>query len=161
MSQFYKYTSEADFITDSVAVIEDFIAFELEKKEVVKIALSGGESPRGVYEALGKSAEIDWNRIDLFQVDERYKPDKGNASNLSMIEQSLLGRTPNLRAMHSIDTDLPLNEATQAYDQMLQEQDEPLFDLVILGLGEDGHTASLFPGIPELAETKKDRKSVV
>ncbi len=151
----YKYEDVDDFLADSLDTIESFIAYELEKKEIVKIALSGGSSPKIIYKELANSPDIDWARVELYIVDERHVPLSSRDSNYNMIEFTMLQKMPNLRMFYSIDTGLPHEKAAEEYESVLLEKEKPLFDLVILGLGADGHTASLFPGSPALKETKK------
>ena len=151
----YNYSSEKDYALDAAAAIEDFISWKLEEKDSVRIALSGGNSPIPVYRALVKETAIEWDKVELFMVDERYVPQSSDESNFRMIEEVLLSKVNLLKFFHGFQTDQPMEEAAAEYNAMLKVMSRPLFDLVILGLGEDGHTASLFPGSPELAEKNK------
>lgn len=114
------------------------------------LALSGGTTPRAVHEALAKLADIPWDRVHVFFGDERAVPPEHPDSNYRMAKESLLSRVP----IPSSQVYRPAAEAddrdaaARAYEKLLP----PAFDLVILGIGEDGHTASLFPGSDALAE---------
>lgn len=133
--------------------------------------LSGGSTPRRVYACLGAEplrGAIDWTRVDLFWGDERFVPADDARSNFRMTREALLDRlaAPGPR-VHAPPVDSPSPEAAAAaYDRMLRahygadalDLRRPLFDLTLLGLGEDGHTASLFPGTPALAV--RDRLAV-
>lgn len=111
------------------------------------IAISGGETP---WLALARLQPDDapWQRIDVFQVDERIVPHDHPARNLSRLEATLLSRVPAIgRAMPVESGDL--DAAAESYGASLP----PALDIVQLGLGTDGHTASLIPGDPVLAAT--------
>ena len=126
-------------------------------------ALSGGSTPRPLFELLAQeeySWKIPWAASHLFQVDERTVPPDHAQSNYRMIREALLERTP-LPAghFHRMAAELPdLQEAARAYSTEMAETLHPApgtwprFDLVLLGLGPDGHTASLFPDTAALKE---------
>ena len=124
------------------------------------LALSGGHTPRRLYALLaeGRAGDLPWDRIHLFWGDERFVPPSDPASNFRMVREALLERIPippdNL---HPVPVGLGSPaEAAAAYERKLRgffaDQPGPAFDLVLLGLGDEGHTASLFPGSPALAE---------
>ncbi len=124
------------------------------------IALSGGHTPRRLYELLaeGGAAKLPWERIHLFWGDERFVPPDDPASNFAMVKEALLKRIAIPPGnLHPVPTGLgsPF-EAAAAYEEELRaffaDEGEPAFDLALLGLGGEGHTASLFPGSPALAE---------
>src|SRR4051812_33702460 len=116
----------------------------------VSLALAGGTTPRAAYEALAKISGIDWSRVAVYFGDERAVPPDHADSNFLMAEQALFSRVALPRAnIHRI----PGEEADQdavarAYEVLLPER----LSVMILGIGEDGHTASLFPGSPALKE---------
>ncbi len=119
------------------------------------VALSGGETPKPLYELLGTEyrTTIDWNRTHLFWGDERYVPHDDPASNYRMVKESLLDKIAIPEAnVHPIPTSFPNpEEAREDYSQTLLEffgESVPSFDLILLGLGGDGHTASIFPATP-------------
>jgi 6-phosphogluconolactonase len=111
------------------------------------VALSGGSTPKPVYEALADMA-LPWVRIHWFFGDERFVPPGDAQSNYRMARETMLFRAPpgNIHPVPTVG--LTLEEAALRYEQELP----PHFDLVLLGLGTDGHTASLFPGSPALDE---------
>jgi 6-phosphogluconolactonase len=112
------------------------------------LALSGGETPRTLYEILARDYRdaIDWQHVHLFWGDERYMPHDDPASNYRMAKETLIDRIPIPEVnVHPIPTSFSNPEdAAKAYAAELTAA-MPL-DLILLGLGEDGHTASLFPG---------------
>ena len=108
------------------------------------IALSGGSTPKPIYHAMTQLPQTEL--IHFYQVDVRYVPKTDNQSNQRMIRETL---HPN--HFHTIDTSLPIEKACMKYEAELPKQ----FDLVILGIGTDGHTASLFPQSEALGEANK------
>lgn len=114
------------------------------------IALAGGTTPRVAYEELAKIPGIDWARVHVYFGDERAVPPTDADSNYRMAEAALFSRVA-LPAdnIHRVQAELPDRDAVaRAYEALLPES----FSVMVLGIGEDGHTASLFPGIPALAE---------
>ncbi len=124
------------------------------------LALSGGHTPRRLYVLLaeGGAGELPWDRIHLFWGDERFVPPSDPASNFGMVREALLERIPIPPGnLHPVPVGLGSPaEAAASYEKELRaffaDEGEPVFDLVLLGLGDEGHTASLFPGSPALAE---------
>jgi 6-phosphogluconolactonase len=126
------------------------------------IALSGGSTPRGAYRQLAErfARLLPWERVQFFWGDERWVPDDDPASNYRMARETLLDALPIAPSqIHPIPTDLPdPGEGARRYEATLREQfgeETPRFDLVLLGIGDDGHTASLFPGSPALDERSR------
>jgi 6-phosphogluconolactonase len=114
------------------------------------IALSGGSTPRPVYERFA-TLEYDWEHTDIFFGDERCVPPNHPDSNFGMAQQALLSKVP-ARA-HPMDGRRCDAESYELELAAVFGTGRPAMDLVFLGLGEDGHTASLFPGDPALDET--------
>ena len=123
------------------------------------IVLSGGHTPRTLYRLLASefAARIPWARVQVFWGDERYVPPEDPRSNFAMAKETLLDHVPcpaaNIHRMptHFADADV----AAREYERTLRSCFDgawPDFDLVLLGLGDDGHAASLFPGSLALAE---------
>ena len=129
-------------------------------KDRVQIALSGGSTPARVYDLLSIE-NIDWSRIDVFLGDERWVDFSDKSSNTLMLRKTLLAKSPGSKAIfHSVPTtELASPEASaEAFDKLLTEKcigSPPSFDLMLLGLGDDGHTASLFPGSHSLSVVEK------
>jgi 6-phosphogluconolactonase len=125
------------------------------------IALSGGHTPEKMYALWASNEkyrnETDWNRVHLFWGDERYVPQDDPLSNYRMTSEALLAHVPIPAAnVHAAPTNLPTPEkAAEVYDQDLRKffgSAAPAFDVTLLGLGPEGHTASLFPDSPALEE---------
>lgn len=127
------------------------------------ICLSGGSTPRRLYELLAEEpllSRVPWHRIHWFFGDERFVPKYDPASNYRMVHEALLSRAPIADDhVHAVPTDLATpDDAARAYEASLRgfhtavARGRPLFAATLLGLGKDGHTASLFPGNPALCE---------
>ena len=128
----------------SAELIGEAARAALAERGSFSLALSGGNSPLRMFELLGEQ-EIDWDRTDVFQVDERIAPDGDPDRNLThMLEHLPSAAVERLRPMPVTDEDL--EQAAARYGEMLPEH----LDIVHLGLGPDGHTASLVPGDPVL-----------
>lgn len=124
------------------------------------IVLSGGDTPRQLYSLLATEYRdaIPWANIHVFWGDERWVPHDHPDSNFRMAQETLLWHVPMpSHQIHPMPTDLAdTDAAANAYEALLRRRFErqlPAFDLILLGLGSDGHTASLFPNSPALAET--------
>ncbi|OGJ60801.1 6-phosphogluconolactonase [Candidatus Peribacteria bacterium RIFCSPHIGHO2_02_FULL_51_15] len=145
----YHCNNEAHFVATAVKqIIEAMNGFQA-GGENITVGLSGGKTPRPVYGELGKSPEVDWQRVTFFLVDERYVSAQSEASNRKMIEATLL-RGPAQAAKRILpDTSLPLEKCIEDYTASLKNMTP---DIVILGLGGDGHIASLFPPLTLDAE---------
>jgi 6-phosphogluconolactonase len=123
------------------------------------VLLAGGETPRRTYEILARQPLRDmvpWEQVHIFWGDERYVPPDDPASNARMARQALLDHVPVPAAnIHPIPYRCSPRESAVEYEDILRaffNAGPPRFDLVYLGLGEDGHTASLFPGTSALSE---------
>jgi len=128
------------------------------------ISLSGGSTPRRLYELLAERPfrdAVPWERVHWFWGDERFVPWDHEESNYHMVRTAMMARTPiPAENIHGISTTGTLEDATRRYEGVLKsyygseslERERPLFDVQLLGLGPDGHTASLFPGTSVLDE---------
>jgi 6-phosphogluconolactonase len=132
----------------------------------IAICLTGGSSPKQLYELLATEDyrnKIPWERVHWFIGDERFVPEGDERNNMAMARRIFLGRFAPSSNIHPIPTDLAdTDEAAAGYerelkvfqgDGRLDDPVRPLFDLVLMGVGPDGHTASLFPDHPALQET--------
>jgi 6-phosphogluconolactonase len=122
----------------------------IEERGRFAVVLAGGSTPETMYGILARDYidRIHWSKVYVFFGDERSVPPHHEDSNLKMASEVLLDRVP-VGNVHRIRGELPPEEAAEAYEEGLrtffQTEDVPRFDLILLGLGADGHTASLFP----------------
>lgn len=139
--------------------IVEYISKILSTKERFSIALTGGNTPKKLYEILASDAyknKIDWSRANVFIGDERFVPFDDERSNAKMIQQTLLDHVAADTAhIHFMQTEnMSPETAANAYEEILQHyfskqstvNGQQSFDLVLLGMGDDAHTLSLFPG---------------
>lgn len=146
-----------------------FVAFARQAVEAhgdFRVALSGGSTPKALFETLARSpydAQVDWDRIQVFFSDERFVPPDSPESNYHTAHVALLSKVaiPE-RHVHRIATvDITPQSASSQYEEEIRRVfevgnvDVPRFDLILLGLGPDGHTASLFPGTEALGEKEQ------
>jgi len=146
-------TSEEEFIERSVAYMKEHIQFTSRDDDKCILGLSGGSTPKVIYEKLGQDTEIDWSKVWIFLVDERCVPPDHPESNQRMVRETLLKNAdvPE-RQIYFPLTDLDINQCISDYSAKLEvffESTGP--ELITLGLGEDGHTASLFPPLRQEA----------
>lgn len=126
------------------------------------VALSGGSTPRGLHQELVThfSSRLPWDKVFFFWGDERHVPPDSSDSNYRMAKETLLSKLPVPQTnIFRIPAELPDGrEAARKYEQTLQQffrpapNEFPRFDFILLGMGPDGHTASLFPGTAALEE---------
>ena len=149
-----------DVVAEASARAARVLREAVTERGAATVALSGGFTPREAYTRLAAEA-IDWMKVQVFLVDDRAVPPDRERSNYRMIKETLVdpARIPaaNVHRMASESSDL--EAAARAYEDLIREhvrlrrEDVPSLDLVILGIGDDGHTASLFPGQPEISVT--------
>jgi len=136
-------------------VISHHIKLGLSKKERFQLALSGGSTPSATYTLLAQE-NLPWNKVDVFLGDERWVDQSDELSNSHMIKKTLLsiypGNTAKFRPISTTKYNSPQESADQFNNELQNffKTSPPSFDLILLGLGDDGHTASLFPGSPSL-----------
>lgn len=136
------------------AAARDFVARaqgSIRERDRFAVALAGGSTPKATYKVLARdyTGELDWSKVHAFFGDERTVPPDHDDSNYRMAQEALLSRVP-VGSVHRMRGELPPEEAAAAYEQELRDffgasDDPPRFDLILLGIGEDGHIASLFP----------------
>ena len=122
------------------------------KRGQASLALSGGNTPRPAYEQLAAEPGIDWSKVSVYWIDERAVPPDHARSNYRLAHESLLSRAPIPEGqVHRMVGEAPdLEQAAKDYETVLADLPKvkgvPVIDVAVLGVGDDGHTASLFPG---------------
>lgn len=138
----------------AAALVDESVAEALAGGGIARVALSGGSTPKRTYELLGERKSLARDGVEVFFVDERCVPPADHASNYKLVAETVGDPGNVLRMRGEIDPD----EAAREYEAFLRErfgEGPPSFDLLLLGVGDDGHTASLFPGEPELVERER------
>ena len=140
-----------ELATRTAELLASRIDSALAARGAAHLALAGGTTPAGAYALLAPSS---WEDVELWFGDERCVGPQDPQSNYRMAAQTLLGHAAGA-LVHRIEGERGAEDAAERYDALLRERlGEPVLDIVLLGIGEDGHTASLFPGNPALAERR-------
>ena len=122
----------------------------IEERGRFTVVLAGGSTPKATYDILARdyAGRIDWSKVHVFFGDERSVPPDDDDSNYKMAREALLDHVP-IGSVHRMQGELPPDDAAAAYEEELRgffgPDELPRFDLILLGIGGDGHTASLFP----------------
>jgi 6-phosphogluconolactonase len=151
-------TAAAEFLDTALDAVRQEGSFS--------VALAGGSTPKDLYGLLSNNplqAKVPWGKIQFFFGDERHVPPDDRESNFRMATEAILAKAPiDPKQVHRIKSEKPnASEAAQEYEQELRESFKlkpdqlPRFDLVLLGMGPEGHTASLFPGTKALREQRR------
>jgi 6-phosphogluconolactonase len=163
--------AEIDVSADPAALARRAAEWLVEQAEASKgtfrISLSGGSTPRALYTLLAQEplrSRMPWDRLELFWGDERFVPPDHKDSNYRMTRETMLDHVP-LRAeqIHRMPTDGSPETAARVYEALLKQvygsdrldPARPFFDITLLGMGPDGHTASLLPDTAALEERTK------
>lgn len=148
----------ADALADRTATA---LRAALASEPRVTLCLTGGSTPEPAYRRLAAAKDIDWKRVHMFWGDERSVPPDHPDSNFGMAKRALLDPIGLPESnWHRMPGECPADKGAAIYEQALEQffGGELWFDVLHLGMGSDGHTASLFPGSPALGET--DRRAV-
>ena len=151
---------QSDLARLSCEIIASSIDLVLDQRDRCQLALSGGSTPEATYQCLAKE-HLPWDRVDVFLGDERWVASTDERSNAKMLRRTLLESGPGSQArfypIPTVEFSSP-DESAKKFSMILQQYclgDPPVFDVVLLGLGDDGHTASLFPYTDALKVTDK------
>jgi 6-phosphogluconolactonase len=159
--------SVADATALSQAAAKRVLARIAANSGTIAICLTGGSSPKALYELLATDAyrtRIPWQRVHWFIGDERFVPPSDSRNNMAVARGIFLDRCAPATHIHPIPTEAAsVDDAAVRYEMELRyfygvaslDLARPLFDMVLMGVGPDGHTASLFPGYPAVDETAR------
>lgn len=138
-----------DFTTHAVSSLKEIILDAQSKRGICVLGLSGGSTPKPVYAALAKEPGIDWSKVWIFLVDDRYIRADDPKSNQFLLRSTLLSSAPIPESQILFpDVTLPLEECVQKYSEHVSALTKKKgIDAIMLGMGDDGHTASLFPPV--------------
>lgn len=162
--------SQEEIFTKSADIFVSLASESIAARGQFTVALSGGSTPKGMYTLLASDVyrdKVDWNKVQMFWGDERSVAPDNDQSNYKMANQAMISKLPipaeNVHRMQAESEDI--ETAAKDYESTLKrvfgyaDGEQPKFDLILLGMGDDGHTASLFPGTKALGE--KERTVVV
>ncbi len=157
------YPDSQSFIDGAASFIADAAEQAIGERSHFTIALSGGNTPRPIYARLATADyvdRIDWPKVHIFFGDERCVPSDDTRCNYRMARETLFDHVPLPPAnVHRIQGEIDPAQAALIYEQELQSvfrtSSFPAFDLICLGMGDNGHTASLFPGTAVLREQRR------
>lgn len=156
------FDSVPEFERETAGEIVRLVSEANRERNGCRLVLSGGSTPRGVYRQLAAEplrTLVDWSRVHVFFSDERCVPPDDSRSNYGMAQRELLSAVGvNPDHVHRMKGELPPEAAAEEYEEVLRRAagpDRSLFDVTLLGVGEDGHTASLFPASDVLHETSR------
>ncbi|MBO1224135.1 MAG: 6-phosphogluconolactonase [Candidatus Scalindua sediminis] len=161
------YPNKEKLVAATTERVINLIGQAIQENGLCNIALAGGNTPREVYSMLAANSyrdRVDWNGLHLFWGDERMVPPEHQDSNFRMVQQTLLEhiKIPDGN-VHRIRGEITPEQAASEYAELLHNsfrKDSPRFDLILLGIGEDGHTASLFPDTDAIEECERHAVAV-
>lgn len=157
-----QYKGKAQIFETAAQLFVDTAKKNIDEKGFFSVALTGGSSPIDLHKLLATEAyrsQVDWSKVFVFWGDERWVPLDDDLSNAKMSYETLLNHVPipesNIFPMYKEGVDA--EDYAQTYEQILREKlgDDARLDFIFLGMGDDGHTASLFPGTEVLHEKDK------
>lgn len=158
----HAYANKEELITATAEYVVSSIGHAIRGNGLCNMALAGGNTPREVYSMLASTPyreRVDWDRLHLFWGDERMVPPEHEDSNFRMARETLLDRVkiPDGN-VHRIRGEIAPEQAAEEYAKVLSDHfdvDLPRFDIILLGIGDDGHTASLFPDTDAVGQCKR------
>lgn len=148
---FKMFENSEDFLEESSNFIYRVYKKSIDENNLFSLMLSGGNTPKPLFKklALDYKDKILWSKVHVFWVDERYVKSNSDESNYKLAYELLLSKIDiPKKNIHRIKTQIPIEEVAQDYEREIRDffnDKEPIFDLILLGIGSDGHTASLFP----------------
>jgi 6-phosphogluconolactonase len=159
--------SAAEVALATAKLFADAVSAAVVSRGLARVAISGGSTPKAVFELLANPSQpflttVPWSKLQLFWVDERCVPPEHAESNYGMTKAAMLDKVPlPAENIHRMEGELDPEEASSRYESeirntfRLEGAETPTFDLILLGLGPDGHTASLFPHTDGLHEMSR------
>ena len=150
MHTFNTFASKQELDTSFATTVANLLKKAVEEKGKASIAVSGGSTPKGFFNALSQT-DIDWSKVTVTLADERWVPQVDEASNSKLVKENLLVNNAAAAGFFEIQRDGELSQ--NLLNSMCLEAEEVLpLDVLILGMGGDGHTASLFPCSSQLED---------
>jgi 6-phosphogluconolactonase len=137
--------SQNAFLEGAGGMLLDTILDTNAEQGVVRLAFSGGSSLTSLLKKVQREHGIPWDQLELFQLDERYVAPDAPESNQRQLREIFVDHLEDVKEFNIFRTQYPIQEAAEDYAGLLDSLDGKYFDLVVLGVGPDGHIASLFP----------------
>lgn len=158
MNNIINTNSNEEFVQTICEIVNEQATKNIEKKDSFTFVLSGGRTPKNVFIKLIKDYRnsIDWSKVHFFWLDERYVDLKSKDSNYKLAYDNLISKLDHVGSVHRIKCELKLQDTIFEYKEDILNffgTEEPKFDFILLGMGEDGHVASLFPKSREIQMT--------
>lgn len=155
MENFIKTNSQNEFIETVCEIIKEEANKNIKEKGRFTFVLSGGRTPKDIFDELATNYKesIEWSKVHFFWLDERCVEATHEDSNYKLANDYLISKLSNVGSVHRIKCELKPVDAAEEYEKDLIEffkSDDIKFDFLLLGMGEDGHVASLFPDSEEL-----------
>jgi 6-phosphogluconolactonase len=151
-----QFETQDQLYKSATALVLDNIIDSQNEEGVSRVALTGGNTPKKLYQLIAKENGIDWSRVEFYQTDERYVDQNSIDSNQKMILETIGEEIITHQSdFRRIDTSMDISLTVESYNEQINNLDGTLFDVVILGVGTDGHIASLFPNQNYLSHQEK------
>lgn len=155
MDDIVKTASQEEFVKIVCEIIKEQANKSIKEKDEFTLVLSGGRTPKDIFDelALNYKDSINWSKVHFFWLDERCVGPNHEDSNYKLTYDNLLSKLVDVASVHRIKGELVPKQAAQKYKEELLNffgVNEIRFDFVLLGMGEDGHVASLFPNSTEV-----------
>ncbi|WP_159090924.1 6-phosphogluconolactonase [Aquimarina aquimarini] len=153
--------SVEEFVKIGCELIVEQAKESIEYNERFSLVLSGGRTPKLFFEELikGYKEKINWSKVDIFWLDERCVPPNHDESNYNLAFKHLISKIDNIGGVYRIKGEMEPEVASKLYEEEIhkyfKKHQVNFFDFILLGMGEDGHVASLFPGSEEVEEKEK------
>jgi 6-phosphogluconolactonase len=160
MTNIQTYTDKSALVQSLAKLFHTIESTSMKERGGFSLALAGGSTPKALYQYLAESEDFHWDKWHIFFGDERTVPPDDEDSNYHMASETLLSKVPiPENQVHRMQGELDPTVAAEAYEQVLKDvfggDSFPRLDLILLGMGDDGHTASLFPHTAAIHESKK------
>jgi 6-phosphogluconolactonase len=150
MHKLTEFTARTDLDNELASTVSDILAKSIKDTGKASIAVSGGSTPKGFFSVLSKS-DIDWSKVTITLADERWVPIDSDASNTRLVHENLLQNKAEKAKFFHLKQGEKLSDETLADLNVAAKNSLLPLDVLILGMGEDGHTASLFPCSDEIS----------